>query len=375
MGQNIAWVWVSPGKLRPCPAMGCMTSWRTQLAVAVLALSCSPASAQSLGDVARSERERRSRMVHHAPMLTDEDLRRDQILKKTPLESDSALPSPDNSTSVDENVPLGDYARALRRRRIAEPAPAANAVATGPAPEPQPTAAQTVAHEAQPASAAATPGQKTTSLGDLARQVRTEREAARRTRIQKNAAQPNATQPAAQASSNAAQADKAPPAPQTVRRMPGAAASPKLARSTEVHTKPSTQTAPQPPAALEPGAMAGEQSIRVPRGSSLWKLARVYLGAGHLWPALWKANPQVQDPNHIRAGQLLRCPVLDDQNNPSRSAGLRQPSSVGSSPASAAAERSTPKPLGQAQQPSATGSGIQPRARVRKSLFSGPPSR
>jgi len=317
-----------------------MTSWRTRLAIVVLASSCGAASAQSLGDVARLERQRRSRMAHHAPVLTDEDLRRDHILKKTPLESDSALPSLDNSTNIDENLPLGDYVRALRQRLVAEPTPAAGAVATGPAPEPPPTAAAPLAPEQQPARAAS--GQKTPSLGDLAREVRAERQAARRARMQKNR-----PQPAAQASNNAAPTDKARPVPQTARKMPSTAASPKLARSKEVHTKASTL---QPRATLEPGAM-GQQSIRVPRGSSLWKLARVYLGAGSLWTALWKANPQIHDPNRIRAGQLVRFPVPNDQDNPpTRSAGVKLPGRPGNSPTSA-------------------------RAQVRKSLFSRPLSR
>lgn len=381
------------GKLPPYPTMARMTSWRTQLVVAVLALSLSPAGAQSLGDVARSERERRARMAHHAPMLTDEDLRRDQILKKAP-QSDSALPSPENGTSTnpDESLPLGDYARALRQRRLAEPTPAANAAATGPAPEPQPTAAATIAPEPQPAAAAA---QKTTSLGDLAREVRAEREAARRVRIQeKKAAHPDlaeqkAAQPAAQVSKSAGHADKAThaakAAPQTAHAVPAVTASPKPAQLTEVAAKPSAPPAPkaaaqklaqqnaappavqasknavhadkathapqtahtvptvtatvkpkqltevaakpsvqpplQPRAALGPEATDG-QTIRVPRGASLWTLARRYLGAGRLWTALWKANPQIQNPDRIRAGQLLRCPVLDDQDNPTHSAGL-----------------------------------------------------
>ena len=57
------------------------------------------------------------------------------------------------------------------------------------------------------------------------------------------------------------------------------------------------------------------KSIRVPRGSSLWQLARTYLGDGRLWPAFWKANPQVLDPNRIRAGQLLRVPVMSEQEH------------------------------------------------------------
>jgi len=40
--------------------MSRMGSWRTQVVVVLLALGWLPATAQSLGDVARAERERRS---------------------------------------------------------------------------------------------------------------------------------------------------------------------------------------------------------------------------------------------------------------------------------------------------------------------------
>jgi nucleoid-associated protein YgaU len=346
-------------------------------------MSLSPAGAQSLGDVARSERERRGRMAQHAPMLTDEDLRRDRILKKAPGVSDSALPSPENTTptAVDENLPLGDYARALRRRRLAEPAPPENAVATGPAPETLPAPVAIVAHQPQPAVAPAAAEPKPASLGDLAREVRAERAAARRIRLQEQkraaqeklaqqkpapqAAQQKPVQPAVQASKNldavrtakvtqpskpapqaahvAATATKSanpaqltevaakPSAPQVVKAAPqtvvkvaplAAQATPvvtriKPAQLTTVATKPVPQPAPQAKAE-ERASTADGQTVRVPRGASLWTLARTYLGAGSLWAALWKANPQIKDPNRIRAGQTLRLPDLDNQDTPSR---------------------------------------------------------
>ena len=323
----------------------------------------------------------------------------------------AATPSNDNPTEASEGISLGDYARALRQRRAAEQSSAASAVAAAPAPASESAGFNPAALNPKPEAAVS--GQKTTSLGDFAREVRTEREAARRARIQqKRAAQPNLAQrnavqppvhtdratktaplaqqtahtlparkgvlPAIQATKDTAPADKAVLATPTAHTIPVATASRKteqsptqsLAHSKEVAAKPNAQPAPQPRAVLEPGAMVGEQSIRVPSGSSLWKLARVYLGAGSLWPALWKANPQIHDPNHIRAGQLLRCPALDDQNNAFRSAGLKQPSSAGSSPMNAVAERSKSRRSERAEQRSATAPAIQPRALVRKSLFS-----
>ena len=453
MGHNVARM--RPANVAANPAKG-MSRWRTQLAVGILAVSLSPAGAQSLGDVARSERARRARMAQHAPMLTDEDLHHDRILKRAPGVSDSALPSPENTTptAVDENLPLGDYARALRRRRLAEPAPPENAVATGPAPATLPAPVAIVAHEPQPAVAPAAAEPKPASLGDLAREVRAEREAARRIRLQEQKraaqeklAQQKPVQPAVQASKNkdavqtakVAQPLKPPPqaahvaatatksakpaqltevaakpsapqvakaAPQTVVKVapqtavkvvpqtaakpvpqtaataapqiaagatpqivakaapqtavklapqtaakaaPQTAAKPavqvsknlvhvekaapavkaaplaaqaapivtrvKPAQLTTVATKPVPQPAPQAKAE-EPASTADGQTVRVPRGASLWTLARTYLGAGSLWAALWKANPQIKDPNRIRAGQVLRLPDLDDDDNP-----------------------------------------------------------
>ena len=48
--------------------------------------------------------------------------------------------------------------------------------------------------------------------------------------------------------------------------------------------------------------------IRVASGDSLWKLASRYLGDGAKWREFVEANPELSDPNRIRAGQQLRLP-------------------------------------------------------------------
>jgi len=301
-----------------------MGSWRTQVVVVLLALGWLPATAQSLGDVARAERERRSQMPHHAPVLSDEDLSRDKILQKAPRDADSASRPNSNGAdaAISEDFPLGDYARALRQRRAAEQASAPNA---------------------------AGPDQKTLSLGNVARQARAEREAARTARMHGNPPQPAAA---------------------NTMPIPTTGASSGLARSATLRPRSSAPPTPQSRAVLEPGAMANGQveSIRVSRGSSLWKLAREHLGAGRLWPALWKANPQIQDPNRIRAGQLLHCPVLLDRepSDSSRSASLKRPSSAGGP----AIDSATVPATGEAGQLTPTGLGIRPDEQLRKSLFS-----
>jgi len=334
---------VSPSKPRPCPAMACMGSWRTQAMVVLLALGWLPATAQSLGDVARAERERRSKMPHHAPVLSDEDLVRDKILQKAPRDADSASPPSDNGAdaATSENVSLGDHARALRQRRAGEQASAPNA-------------------DANPAIESG-PDQKTTSLGDAARQARAEREAARTSRMHSSPPQPAVLD----SDTRVAQ-----PRPANTMPTPTTGASPGLARSATLRPKSSPPHTPQSRAVLEPGAIANGPAdlIRVSRGSSLWKLAHEHLGDGRLWPVLWKANPQIRDPNRIRAGQLLHCPVLRERepSDSSRSASLKRPSSAGVP----AVDSATVPATGEVGQPTPTGLGIRPDERLRKSLFS-----
>jgi nucleoid-associated protein YgaU len=342
---------------------------RIQGVVVLFALSCLPASAQSLGDVARAERERRSKIAHHAPVLTNEDLRHDKILEKIPIEPNAASHPSDNGTddATGENVSLGDYARALRQRRRAQEA----AASTAAHPAQESRSADSNPVTLTPLSGMVQPGQKTISVGEFARQVRAERDAARLARTRNSP-----PQSMDHATTNASRVPLAPSLPEVDRGTPTQAASPIRARSSELRVQPSAPDwrVRQPRAVLEPGAMANGESIRVPRGSSLWRLAREHLGAGRLWSVLWKANPQIRDPNRIQAGQLLRCPVLRDpeQVGSSRSAGLGQPSSAGVSLAGSAKGGSplTNHNRSHAARFVPTASGILPSEQTRKVLSS-----
>lgn len=48
--------------------------------------------------------------------------------------------------------------------------------------------------------------------------------------------------------------------------------------------------------------------IRVRRGDSLWKIAAEYLGDGTEWRKIHAVNPKLTDPNRILAGQWIRLP-------------------------------------------------------------------
>jgi len=48
--------------------------------------------------------------------------------------------------------------------------------------------------------------------------------------------------------------------------------------------------------------------VRVSPGDSLWKLASRYLGDGNQWTEIASANPEIADPNLIRVGQQIRLP-------------------------------------------------------------------
>jgi nucleoid-associated protein YgaU len=299
-----------------------MSPGRTTFAALFLALSCSPLCAQSLGEAARAERERRAQLPHHARVLSDEDLLHDKILPQQPPQSgdpvwpSSGVSQPDVSESmVDENLSLGEYARSLRQRRLAEQAQAEAQAATISNPEPQ--AATPVSPVLTPLTGAADPGQQTISLGEFARQARAEREAARRVRMHR-------TQPAVVANettepklspehharpTTSAHAPAPKPAPAAATTTAHTAA-PTTPHTTEARQRPTPPSPGNRRAVLAPGALANGP-IRVPRGGSLWTLARTYLGSGHLWPALWKANPQIKDPDRIQAGQMLSCPTVN----------------------------------------------------------------
>jgi nucleoid-associated protein YgaU len=49
-------------------------------------------------------------------------------------------------------------------------------------------------------------------------------------------------------------------------------------------------------------------AVRVKRGDSLWKLAVEYFGNGQQWRAIAAMNPKISNPDRVRVGELVRLP-------------------------------------------------------------------
>ncbi len=56
-------------------------------------------------------------------------------------------------------------------------------------------------------------------------------------------------------------------------------------------------------------ARLSSSTIQVQRGDSLWKIAQTRLGNAYSWPCIARANPQVRDADHIYEGQRLILPA------------------------------------------------------------------
>jgi nucleoid-associated protein YgaU len=65
---------------------------------------------------------------------------------------------------------------------------------------------------------------------------------------------------------------------------------------------------------------AAQKTVSVKGGDSLWKLAQQNLGRGKRWPELLAANPNIVDPNQIRAGAELNLPAADAASASARNA-------------------------------------------------------
>lgn len=236
-------------------------------------LSAGVSLAQSLGDVARQDRERRSQLPQHARVISNDDLKQEHILDAAHHQTSSAaedLATQDVATptavsarrsaaSVGANVPLwgvaeqpgfslGAYARALRQERSQREQQ--NAAVQQPGSEPAKSFSASI-------------------------------------RSNNEAGSPVVTN---------SQSEKWNSAELSVRVIRNHAAAGMSADGSKIVTHP-LEIDPGPPL------------VRAARGDSLWRLARVHLGDGRLWPMLWESNPEIRNPGRLMIGQLLRIPA------------------------------------------------------------------
>ncbi|MGZ4831390.1 MAG: LysM peptidoglycan-binding domain-containing protein [Terriglobales bacterium] len=236
-------------------------------------LSAGVSLAQSLGDVARQDRERRSQLPQHARVISNDDLKQEHILDAAHHQTSSAaediatqdIATPTavsalrSATSVGANVPLwgvaeqpgfslGAYARALRQERSQR--------------EQQNAAVQQPVSEVEKSFSAS---------------IRSNNEAASSVTTNSQSEKRNSAELSARVIRNNA-ADV-------------------MSSDRIVTHDPALEIDPGPPL------------VRAARGDSLWRLARVHLGDGRLWPMLWESNPEIRNPGRLMIGQLLRIPA------------------------------------------------------------------
>ncbi|MBI4479111.1 MAG: LysM peptidoglycan-binding domain-containing protein [Acidobacteria bacterium] len=230
----------------------------TALLFAVLLLGSATSSAQSLGDLARQQRERARNKVARSPhVFTNEDLARPKILEASPVQ------------------PLPAEASAAPAPSTLAPAPSTAASATGPA---VPSMAPPVWPEGTP-------------LGDIARYYRQ----------QKQLRVPNLEPPAL------AQAKNPDPKTEPPSRTPVAPrnTASRISRQQPLQ-KPKKIIAVAEPAVFE--NIPAPRVVRVSPGDSLWKIATRHLGDGNQWRVIASANPEITNPDVIHAGQQIRLP-------------------------------------------------------------------
>jgi len=267
---------LGPAKVKMRTTRPAAKSWLERaggLFVAVLLVGVVAGSAQSLGEVARRERERKQAQPRAPRVYTNEDLVRPQILDpedRTRFEAQRQTPAvvlTERATQVPNGVaspaelPLGDvtrYYRALKQMRDQQPLVGEAALPAG-------------------GSLGELP------LGDVARYYRRLKELREQGLLGEKAVLPSV----------------APLAAPTPSRLPAGRPG-----ASDLTTAP-------PPRVREPVRSRRPENrnrIRVRRGDSLWKLARRHLGEGVRWREIAALNPELSNPHHILPGQALRLP-------------------------------------------------------------------
>ncbi len=252
--------------------------WKVRVGLGAVVLSsgllfASFASAQTIGDVARQERERRARQPQCAARVyTNEDLARPQIL------------DPKDRACLD----------AARQ--------------TAPAVTPYlETAAPAVAgfetRLPDTPLALIAPRDRLMKEARLAREARWAQEA-------KSARESRGTKPL-RATPSALQLEPATEVRTHVIEQPAPGIAPTLpvARPMRIQFAPAVRVVvPADVDDAPTGAQVAPRTIQVRRGDSLWRIAAQHLGNGKAWRQIAEANPQITNPNLIHAGDVIQLP-------------------------------------------------------------------
>ena len=247
------------------------------LLVFVLLAGVEQSFSQSVGEIARRNRERRESQPRSTRVFTNEDLTRPHILeskKQKPLQQQESTPAV--AVTPTEVLPASP-AQVSSTGQVSATAPFSLPEPVSPT-EPVSFTDGTVAPPDLLNWPAGTP------LGDIARYYRRAKELRENQELANRVKQ---------------QPRRFSPAP---RKIP----------------KPLVVSNPLPLLRNpEPIQMSGEIQkvprqapvrVRVERGDSLWKLARRHLGDGNEWQKIASANPQLADPNLLRIGQEIHLP-------------------------------------------------------------------
>jgi len=248
--------------------------WKVRVGLGAVVLSsgllfASFASAQTIGDVARQERERRARQPQCAARVyTNEDLARPQIL------------DPKDRACLD----------AARQ--------------TAPAVTPYlETAAPAVAgfetRLPDTPLALIAPRDRLMKEARLAREARWAQEA-------KSARESRGTKPL-RATPSALQLEAASEV-RTHVTAPGIAPTLPVGRPVRIQFAPAVRVVVPASDDTAIDKQAVPRTIQVQRGDSLWKIAARFLGDGTAWHRVAAANPQITNPNLIHVGDVIQLP-------------------------------------------------------------------
>ena len=71
------------------------------------------------------------------------------------------------------------------------------------------------------------------------------------------------------------------------------------------------------------------QQYVVVKGDTLWDISARFLEKPWLWPQIWKKNPQVQNPDLIYPGDIIRLTYVDGKPVPHDQRGAEHQSGPG----------------------------------------------